>query len=145
MLCSVRSSQNKALSRPGSVFPCSLCFLTCWSLFNMLMWQTVGALCWNRTNSVTCSLQKLELKFLIKKWKYSCCCCLVAKLCPTLFSTPSTVAGQAPLSLGLPKQEYWSRLPFPSPGDLPDPEIELGSPALQADSLLSEPPGKPAS
>ena len=41
------------------------------------------------------------------------------------------------------RQEHWSGLPFPSPGDLPDPEIELRSPALQADSLLSEPPGKP--
>ena len=40
-------------------------------------------------------------------------------------------------------QEYWSGLPFPSPGDLPDPGIEPGSPALQADSLTSEPPGKP--
>ena len=44
---------------------------------------------------------------------------------------------------GSPGQEYWSGLPLPSPGDLPDPETELGSPALQADSLLSEPPGKP--
>ena len=41
------------------------------------------------------------------------------------------------------RQEYWSGLPFPSPGDLPNPEIEPGSPALQADALLSEPPGKP--
>ena len=41
------------------------------------------------------------------------------------------------------RQEYWSGLPFPSPGDLPDPGIEPGSPALQADSLPSEPPGKP--
>ena len=41
------------------------------------------------------------------------------------------------------RPEYWSGLPFPSPGDLPDPGIEPGSPALQADSLLSEPPGKP--
>ena len=40
------------------------------------------------------------------------------------------------------RQEYWSGLPFPSPGDLPDPEIKPGSPALQADSLLSEPAGK---
>ena len=40
-------------------------------------------------------------------------------------------------------QEYWSGVPFPSPGDLPNPGIEPGSPALQADSLLSEPPGKP--
>ena len=53
-----------------------------------------------------------------------------------------TVARQAPLSMGFPRQEYWSGLPFPSPGDLPDPGIEPGSPSLQADSLLSEPPGK---
>ena len=43
------------------------------------------------------------------------------------------------------RQEYWSGLPFPSPGDLPDPGIEPGSPALQVDSLPSEPPGKPNS
>ena len=54
-----------------------------------------------------------------------------------------TVAHQAPLSLEFSKQEYWSRLPFPSPGDLPNPGIEPGSPALQADSLLTELPGKP--
>ena len=54
-----------------------------------------------------------------------------------------TVARQAPLSLEFSKQEYWSRLPFPSPGDLPNPGIEPGSPALQADSLLTELPGKP--
>ena len=54
-----------------------------------------------------------------------------------------TVAHQAPLSMGFSRQEYWSGLPFPSPGDLPDPEIEPGSPTLQADSLLSETPGKP--
>ena len=52
------------------------------------------------------------------------------------------VARQAPLSMGVSRQEYWSGLPFPSSGDLPDPGIETGSPALQADSLLSEPPGK---
>ena len=43
------------------------------------------------------------------------------------------------------RQEYWSELPFPSPGDLPDPGIEPGSPGLHADSFLSEPPGKPQS
>ena len=46
------------------------------------------------------------------------------------------VARQAPLSMGFSRQEYWSGLPFPPPGDLADPEIEPGSPALQADSLL---------
>ena len=65
---------------------------------------------------------------------------LVAKLCWTL-ATPWTVAGQAPLSVGFPRQEYWSGLLFPSPGDLPDPGIEPGSPTLQADALPSEPPG----
>ena len=59
-----------------------------------------------------------------------------------LFATPWTIASQAPLSMGLSRQEYWSGLPFPSPGDLPNPGIEPGSPALQADTLSSEPPGK---
>ena len=59
---------------------------------------------------------------------------LVAKSCPTL-ATPWTVAHQAPLSMGFSRQEYWSGLPFPSPGDLPNPGIEPKSPALQADSL----------
>ena len=56
--------------------------------------------------------------------------------------TPWTVAHQAPLSIGFPGQEYWSGVPFPSPGDLPDPGIKPRSPVLQADSLPSEPPGK---
>ena len=67
---------------------------------------------------------------------------LVAKLCPTLV-TPWTVAHQAPLSMGFSKQAYWSGLPFPSPGDLPYPGIKSRSPALEADALTSEPPGKP--
>ena len=58
------------------------------------------------------------------------------------FVTPWTVARQAPLSMGLSKKEYWSGLPFPPPGDFPDPGIELRSPALQVDSLPSEPQGK---
>ena len=60
-----------------------------------------------------------------------------------LFATPWTVAHQAPQSMEFSRQEYWSGLPFPSPGDLPNPGIEPGSPALQADALPSEPPGKP--
>ena len=60
-----------------------------------------------------------------------------------LFVTPWTVAYQAPPSMGFSRQEYWSGLPFPSLGDLPNPGIEPGSPALQADALPSEPPGKP--
>ena len=61
--------------------------------------------------------------------------------CVQLFATLWTVAHQAPLSMGFSRQEYWSGLPFPSPGDLPDPGIEPGSPALQSDALPSEPPG----
>ena len=60
-----------------------------------------------------------------------------------LFATPWTVARQAPLSMGFSRQEYWSGLPCPPPGDLPDPGIEPRSPALQVDSFLSEPPGSP--
>ena len=60
-----------------------------------------------------------------------------------LFATPWTVAQHAPPSMEFSRQEYWSGLPFPSPGDLPDPGIEPGSPALQADALPSEPPGNP--
>ena len=56
-----------------------------------------------------------------------------------LFATPWTVAHQAPLSMGFPRQEYWSGLPFILQGDIPDPGIKSGSPALQADSLPSEP------
>ena len=63
---------------------------------------------------------------------------LVTQLC--LFVTLWTVAEQDPLSVGFSRQEYWSGLPFPSPGDLPDPRIESRSPALEADSIPSEPP-----
>ena len=65
-----------------------------------------------------------------------------------LLATPWAIACQAPLFLGFSRQEYWSGLPFPSPGDLPDPGLKLGSPALQADSLPSgthsQGPGPPA-
>ena len=57
--------------------------------------------------------------------------------------TPWTASCSAPPSMEFSRQEYWSGLPFPSPGDLPNPGIEPGSSSLQADSLLSEPPGKP--
>ena len=57
-------------------------------------------------------------------------------------ATPWTTARQAPLSMGFPRQEYWIGLPFPSPGDLPDPGVEPGSPALKADCLPSELLGK---
>ena len=66
----------------------------------------------------------------------------MAKSCLPL-ATPWSVARQVLLSMGFPRQEYWSGLPFPFPGDLPYLGIEPGSPTLQEDSLLSGPPGKP--
>ena len=59
------------------------------------------------------------------------------------FPIPWTITCQAPLLMGFSRQEYWSGLPFPSPGDLPDPGIEPVSPGLQADSLPTELRGKP--
>ena len=62
--------------------------------------------------------------------------------CVQLFATPWTVAHQAPPFMEFSRQGYWSGLPFPSPGDVPDPGIEPGSPTLQADALLSELPNR---
>ena len=79
---------------------------------------------------------------------YSLCICLcynmphagsVTQSCPTL-CTPWTVARQVPLSMGFSRQGYWSRLPFPSPGDLPNPGIEPESPALAGGFFITEPP-----
>ena len=80
------------------------------------------------TRSLTISQKEKKEKPLSRVW---------------LFATPWTVAYQAPLSMGFSRQECWSGLPFPSSGDLPNPGIKPGSPALQADTLPSEPPGKP--
>ena len=71
---------------------------------------------------------------LFKKWSHS--------VMSHSFATPWTVDPQAPPSMGFSRHEYWSGLPFPSPRDLPHPGIEPGSPALLADTLSSEPPGK---
>ena len=69
-----------------------------------------------------------------------CCCCLVTKSYLTFLRPPRTVVHQASLTMGFPRQEYWSGLPFPSPGDIRDPGIKpaapTASPALQEDSLL---------
>ena len=75
--------------------------------------------------SETTDHRKVKVKSLSRVW---------------LFAIPGTIAPQAPLSMEFSRQEYWSGLPFPSPEDLPIPGVELGSPALQADSLLFEPP-----
>ena len=80
------------------------------------------------TNGILLSHKKNEVKWLSCVWA---------------FVIPWTVAYQAPPSMGFSRQEHWSGLPFPSPGDLPNPGIEPVSPALQADALPSELPGKP--
>ena len=81
-------------------------------------------------------IEKQEEKYLPQ------CVCLVAQSCLTLCD-PMTVAGQSPLSMGFSRQEYWCGLPCTPPGDLPNPGTEPRSPALQADSLPSDPPGMP--
>ena len=64
--------------------------------------------------------------------------------CVQLFKTPRTVIRQAPLSVGFSRQEYWSGLPFPIPGDLPNPGIKLTSLSLAGGFITTEPPGKPS-
>ena len=76
-------------------------------------------------------------------WSSVGCTCVLNLCHVQLLATPWTVARQAPLSMGFSRQESWSGLPFPSPGDLPDPGIKPRSPAFQAAALTSEPPGKP--
>ena len=72
----------------------------------------------------------------------ACSCCSVSLSHVRLFAAPWTVALQVPLSMEFPKQDYWSGLPFPSPGDLPSPGIEPASPALAGGFFTTEPPGK---
>ena len=73
---------------------------------------------------------------------HACVCVCQSLRHVQLFVTPCAEACQAPLSMGFSRQEYWSGFPFPSPGDIPYPGSEPRSPALQADSSLSEPLGK---
>ena len=75
--------------------------------------------------------QNLRNSLTVRPWCYSL-------TCVKLFVTPGTAAHQAPLSIGVSRQGYWSALPIPSPGDLPDPGIKPRSPALQVNSLPSE-------
>ena len=107
------------------LFPCSL----------SLYFQHVCCLTFLNSNELTCLCMSLLVNISKRSvhFIYFCYCSLVIKSCLTLYNT-WTVACQAPLSMGFPRQEYWSGLPFPSPGDLPDPGIKPMSPALQAAS-----------
>ena len=87
--------------------------------------------------SLNCmKIKPFNCKGKVKRWKLS-------HSVMSDWATLWTVAHQAPPSIGFSRQEYWSGLPYPSPGDLPDPGIKPRSPALEADALTSEPPGKP--
>ena len=112
------------------MFQGQLCFRVCQSLSRVQLFATL----W----TVACqSLSRVRLS--VTPWTEACQSLSRVQL----FVTPWTVAWQSPLSIRFSRQGYWSGLPFPFPGDLPDPGIEPGSPALQADSLPPEPPGKP--
>ena len=91
-------------------------------------------------NSQIIASSLLSLQNTWEKSKISSCC-LIAKSCPTLAIT-WTVAYQACLSMQFPKQEYWSVLPFPPPGNLPDPGMEPSFPCIAGGFFMSEPPGK---
>ena len=83
-------------------------------------------------------------KIVIPIFLLACVCmCVSHSVVSDSSATPWTVARQAPLSMGFSRQEYWSVLPFPSPGDLPNPGIEPMSPALAGKFFTTEPPGNP--
>ena len=116
---------------------CSLisCICSCSSEFFLSAWSTYCSEC--SPNPVEAGIIRLAHSFSL--WKWMC----YSLIHVWLFVTPWTVTCQAPLSMEFSRQEYWRGLPFPSPGDRPNPGIEPRSPILQADSLPSEPPGKP--
>ena len=101
-------------------------------------------LLFHHTAAKPCQLAFYKRQFILYVvWIYFKITCMLSHFsCVRLFATPGTVARQAPLSMESSRQEYWSGLPFPFPGDLPDSGIEPRSPILQADSLQSEPPRK---
>ena len=104
--------------------------------------------CWSGLPLPECSQGELPYSIISKmnlgvlSLLCACVCTLSHFSRVRLFATPWTTAHQAPPSMGFSRQEYWSGLPFPSPGDLPYPGIEPWSPAFQADALTSEPAGK---
>ena len=114
-----------------------------WAVATMPSDSTVYVGLGRRRRGAGLCLLFLSLLPVLRCW-FSAACVHVCS-CDQLFVTPWTIAPQAPLSMGFSRQEYWSGLPFPPPGDLPSPGTEPGSPvspALQVDSLPLEPLGK---
>ena len=120
----------RSLSYSWSQRKCFQIFVECDVSSGLVMWSL---LCWD---TVTLCLTSVVFLLLIDIKVKSLRSVL-------LFATPWTVAYQSPPSMGFSRHECWSGLPFPSPGDLTNPGIEPGSPTLQADTLPTEPPGKP--
>ena len=137
--CSVMSARCSLMdcSLPGSsVHSSSLCLSSVQSLSPVQLFVTPWTVARQASLSITNSQNSLKLMSMESVMPSSHLSHV------QLFATPWTVAHQAFLSMRFSRQEYWSGLPFPSPGDLPDPGIKPGSSALQADSLPPEPPGK---
>ena len=97
---------------------------------------------WTSVSRVSCIGRRILYHYCHLESTVNYVLCLVTQSCQ-FFWTPWTVAHQAPLPMGFSRQAYWTMLPCPLPGDLPNPGIKPRSPEVQADSLLVEPPGKP--
>ena len=121
-------------SSKASVLWCSAFFIVQLSHLSMTTGKTIALTRWTFVGKVMFLLLNMLSRLVIA---------FLPRSKHLLISFLLTVAYQALLSMGFSRQEYWSGLPFPSPGDLPNPGIEPRSPALQVDALPSEPPGKP--
>ena len=133
---STRWCQNYSLvTFERSIDPGALDRTQLLAILNVKQWK-MWCICdpRGRKNGFSAFLEKMDRRLTGRRWSLSHV---------RLFVTTRTVAHQAPLSMRFSKRECWSGLPFPSPGDLPNPGTKTGSPTLQADSLPSEPPGKP--
>ena len=121
-------------SSKASVLWCSAFFIVQLSHLSMTTGKTIALTRWTFVGKVMFLLLNMLSRLVIA---------FLPRSKHLLISFLLTVAYQALLSMGFSRQEYWSGLPFPSPGDLPNPGIKPRSPALQVDALPSEPPGKP--
>ena len=141
-------------------------FRDCWDTLRLLRESLKPLTNIDNCFKNNCVKAPLQMLYLITEWLFEAvayngqclivtcvcvCVCVCARVCTRalshvrLFVTLWTIAHQAPLSMGFPRQEYWSRLPFPSPGDLPDPGIKPVSPvsATLAGRFFTTAPGKP--
>jgi len=134
------------ITHVGSWLPCINGRLIHDKICRTEQWEKNGCIIkWNWINWISTWKKMGSLdKILISIWKQWKCCyyCLVTKSCLTLFALPWAIVRQAPPSMGFHRQEYWSGLPFPSPGNIPDPVIKPKSPAWADRFFTTEPPEK---